>query len=105
MNQQPDQTDLFISGQGDYDTYRIPSMIVTPNGTLLAFCEGRRHSSSDTGDIDILLRRSTDGGETWGAIQVIWDDDSNTCGNPCPVVERNTGAVWVAADAQSRRRQ
>ena len=95
MNQQPDQADLFISGHGDYDTYRIPSIIVTPNGTLLAFCEGRRHGSSDTGDIDILLRRSEDLGETWGPIQVIWDDGPNTCGNPCPVIERNTGTVWL----------
>ena len=89
------QTDLFISGRGDYDTYRIPSIVVTPNGTLLAFCEGRKHGSSDTGDIDILLRRSEDLGETWGPIQVIWDDGPNTCGNPCPVIERNSGTVWL----------
>jgi sialidase-1 len=40
-----------------------------------------------------VLKRSTDGGRTWGPLQVIWDDDANTCGNPCPVVDEATGAV------------
>src|ERR1035437_6788136 len=58
------QTDVFVSGQGGYHTYRIPALIVTSNQTLLAFCEGRKHSRSDTGDIDLLLKRSTDSGKT-----------------------------------------
>jgi sialidase-1 len=41
------------------------------------------------------LRRSTDGGKTWGKLQVIWDDGNNTCGNPCAVLDRNTGTVWL----------
>ena len=53
---------VFISGTDGYDTYRIPAMVVTNKGTILAFCEGRKKSSSDTGDIDLLLRRSTDNG-------------------------------------------
>jgi len=55
---------LFESGKGGYDTYRIPAIIRTTKGTLLAFCEGRKNSSSDTGDIDLLLRRSLDNGFT-----------------------------------------
>ncbi|MGA1606806.1 MAG: sialidase family protein [Planctomycetota bacterium] len=88
-----DDDALWISGKGGYHTYRIPALIVTPKGTLLAFCEGRHASSSDTGDIDLLMRRSTDGGETWSATQVIFDDAENTCGNPCPVVDHETGRV------------
>ncbi|MFT5464753.1 MAG: sialidase-1, partial [Planctomycetota bacterium] len=89
------QTDVFVSGEGGYNTYRIPAAVVTNNGTVLAFCEGRRNGRSDTGDIDILLRRSDDNGKTWSDTQVVWDDKGNTCGNPCPVVDRETGTIWL----------
>src|SRR6478736_3772406 len=78
-----------------YHTYRIPAIIVTTNGTVLAFCEGRRKSRSDTGDIDLLVKRSTDSGRTWSAQQLIWSDDENTCGNPTPVVDQATGIIWL----------
>jgi sialidase-1 len=91
----PVESPVFVSGQDGYDTYRIPSVIVTPKGTVLAFCEGRKSSRSDTGDIDLLLKRSTDGGRTFSAAQCVWDDGPNTCGNPCPVVDRSTGMVWL----------
>ncbi|MCX7424044.1 MAG: sialidase family protein [Planctomycetia bacterium] len=91
----PVEMAVFVSGQDGYDTYRIPSVIVSPKGTVLAFCEGRKSSQSDTGNIDMLLKRSTDGGSTFSAAQVVWDDGPNTCGNPCPVVDRATGAVWL----------
>ena len=86
---------MFVSGQGGYHTYRIPALIVTSNQTLLAFCEGRKNSASDTGNIDLLLKRSTDGGKTWSEPQVVWDDGANTCGNPCPVVDKTTGTIWL----------
>ena len=84
-----------MAGQYGYHTYRIPALIVTTNKTLLAFCEGRKNSRSDTGDIDLLLKRSADGGKTWSAQQVVWDDGTNTCGNPCPVVDEQTGTIWL----------
>jgi len=90
-----EQVDVYISGQHGYHTYRIPSVIVTPKGTVLAFCEGRKHSRSDTGDIDLLVRRSEDGGRSFSAQQVVWDDGPNTCGNPCPVVDQKTGVIWL----------
>ena len=86
---------VFISGRSGYDTYRIPAMVVTNKGTILAFCEGRKKSSSDTGDIDLLLRRSTDNGKTWGKVQIIRDDGDNVCGNPCPVIDLETGTIWL----------
>ena len=69
----PVRSDVFISGRGGYHTYRIPAVILTPKGTLLAFCEGRKTSRSDHGDLDLLLRRSTDGGKTWGGMQVVYE--------------------------------
>jgi len=92
---EPRHTDLFRAGEGGYHTYRIPSLIETRQGMLLAFCEGRKGSSSDSGDIDLLLRRSNDGGATWSPVQTVWDDGPHTCGNPCPVVDRDTGTVWL----------
>ena len=86
-------TVLWEKGSGKYNNYRIPSLIVTQKGTVLAFCEGRE--DGDAGNIDLLLKRSEDGGKTWGEEQVIWDDKENTCGNPCPVVDKKTGRIWL----------
>lgn len=104
----PQQIDVYVSGRDGYRTYRIPSVIVTRQGTVLAFCEGRKNSSSDTGDIDLLLKRSTDGGKTFSKAQVVWDDGPNTCGNPCPVIDQRTGTIVLlmthnrGSDAESQ---
>lgn len=87
--------DLYVGGQDDYKGYRIPAMVVTRKGTILAFCEGRKSSLSDSGNIDLVLRRSTDGGKTWSPMHVIVDDGGNTAGNPCPVVDGATGTIWL----------
>lgn len=54
--------DLYVSGSEGYHTFRIPALLTTSSGTLLAFAEGRKNSASDTGDIDLVLKRSFDGG-------------------------------------------
>jgi sialidase-1 len=92
---EPQFTDVFVSGTNGYDTYRIPALIVTGKGTVLAFCEGRKNNRSDTGDIDLLVKRSRDSGKTWSGPEIVWDDGANTCGNPCPVVDQTTGVVWL----------
>ncbi|MBM4029555.1 MAG: exo-alpha-sialidase, partial [Planctomycetes bacterium] len=89
------QMDVYVSGTAGYHTYRIPSLIVTKKGTILAFCEGRKNSRSDTGDIDLLMKRSADGGKTWSDAMLVWNDKGNTCGNPCPVVDQGTGVIWL----------
>lgn len=58
------QTDIYVSGTAGYHTYRIPAIVATPKGALLGFCEGRKNGASDSGDIDLLLKRSTDGGKS-----------------------------------------
>jgi len=94
----PAQVDVFVSGTEGYHTYRIPGIVLSNEGTLLAFCEGRKTGRSDHGDLDLMLRRSTDGGNTWEPIGLVYEEGGTanvTIGNPCPVVDRTTGTIWL----------
>ena len=88
---------VFVSGTGGYHTFRIPALLEAADGTLLAFAEGRVNGRGDSGNIDLVLRRSADGGGTWGDLEVVWSDGANTAGNPCPVLDRRTGTIHLLA--------
>jgi sialidase-1 len=91
--------DLFVSGTNGYHTYRIPALIRTPTGTLLAFCEGRKKGRADDGDIDLVVRRSGDGAKSWEPQQIAYEDGGDnqvTIGNPCPVVDHETSTIWLS---------
>ena len=94
-----EQSDLYVSGTEGYHTFRIPSLVVSTRSTVLAFCEGRKESRSDTGNIHLMLKRSTDGGRTWGPLQIVYKEDDGpekvTCGNPCPVADEQTGEIHL----------
>lgn len=75
-------------------TYRIPALLATSKNTLLAFAEARREGGHDSGNIDTVVKRSTDGGKSWGAEIVVFDDGNHVAGNPCPVVDETTGRIW-----------
>jgi len=99
MNQMFEQMAVFVSGADGHHTYRIPATVVTTGGKLLAFCEGRRKGSGDHGDICLLLKHSLDNGETWSDQQIVYEDPTErdiTIGNPCPVVDQDTGAIWLS---------
>jgi sialidase-1 len=87
--------DLFTAGTEDCCVYRVPALAVSKTDVLLAFCEGRRSGRSDSGRIDILLKRSLDGGRTWQPTQLVGSDEDATCTNPSPVVDRDTGNVLL----------
>ncbi|WP_405829119.1 exo-alpha-sialidase [Streptomyces sp. NBC_01176] len=92
-----EQQVLFKAAQDPgYACFRIPAVVRTPRGTLLAFAEGRVHDCGDAGDIDIVVKRSTDGGRSWGPLQVVNEGAGDTHGNPAPVVDRETGRVVLA---------
>lgn len=93
----PTTTTVFRAGDDGYASYRIPAVIAAQNGDLLAFAEGRVTGAADDGNVDLVLKRSTDEGKTWGALQVIAEDASNFVGNPAPVVDPKTGRVVVLA--------
>lgn len=90
-------TTVFRSGEDGYATYRIPAIVRTAGGTLVAFAEGRVSTSADDGNVDLLAKRSTDGGRTWGALQVVSDMGSNFIGNPSPVVDEGSGRLVLLA--------
>ncbi len=66
-----EKTDLFAPGDNNVNLFRIPGIVVTPKGTILAYCEARRSPKGDWGEIEVHLRRSLDGGKTWLPIQHI----------------------------------
>lgn len=84
---------LFRAGDSGYKCFRIPAIVKSNAGTLLAFAEARKSGCGDAGNIDLVVRRSSDNGKTWSPLQIVWDDDNNTCGNPAPVVDEKTGKV------------
>ena len=84
---------VYSKGLNQVDTYRIPAVIQAKNGAILAFSEARFDSSKDTGNIDLVLRRSLDGGKTWGDVITVWNDANHVCGNPAPVVDFKTGRI------------
>jgi sialidase-1 len=90
-----EQQDLFVSGRGGYARYRIPALAVTTRGTVLAFCEARQFTGRDSDQIDLFLRRSYDGGRTFDGVQVVATQRDWVCGNPAPIVDVDTGTVWL----------
>lgn len=94
------QTDIFVSGQEGYFAYRIPAIEVAPDGSLLAFAEGRKHNLGDPGfegnDIDLVMKRSTDGGASWSALKVIEDPGERwSAANPATIVDRRSKRIWL----------
>lgn len=106
-----EKTDLFVANTGGYAHYRIPGIVATPRGTLLAYCEARKSTRGDWGTIDVMLRRSTDGGRTWdpprrivtppkevaknpvALRQQLARADEVTINNPVAIVDRRKGTV------------
>ncbi|WP_166828711.1 sialidase family protein [Thalassoroseus pseudoceratinae] len=108
---------VFEAGQDGYNVYRIPAMIKAANGDLLVFCEAR--VGGDASEIDLVLKRSTDSGKTWGPLQVVQESSDFqsyfpqdakvdiTIGNPCPVVDHmdpdHAGRIWLPFNLENDR--
>lgn len=88
---------VFQKGEEGYACFRIPAIVQSKSGTLLAFAEARKNSCSDTGNIDLVLKRSEDGGKNWSRIITVWDDQNNVCGNPVPIIDQATGKIILVA--------
>jgi sialidase-1 len=103
-----EQSNLFQAHQDDVAIFRIPGIVITPKGTVLAYCEARRNSAADWGEIEVHLRRSVDGGKTWEPARQIahhgermpgnprklnGGENEQTVNNPVAIVDRQSGAV------------
>lgn len=107
------ETVVYEATKDKHNYFRIPALTVTKKGTILAFSEARNTkpdfytgnealfpvepigSTKDLGDIDLVVKRSTDGGKTWESMITIADDYTNTCGNPAPVIVEATGRIYL----------
>lgn len=85
---------LWSSGENGYDTYRIPGIVVTANGVVLAYGVGRQKvKDGDWADMDIYLRRSTDGGNHWDKSQHMAGNTHGVTDNPVAIADRTPGVV------------
>ncbi len=109
-------TVVFEAGTDGYPIYRIPALVSAANGDPLAFCEARQ--GDDASEIDLVMKRSTDGGQSWGDLQVVQESDDFrdlfeadvpeiTVGNPAPVVDllstEHPGRVWLPFTLENDR--
>lgn len=116
LSEAEEATTVFQNGTEDYRVFRIPAIISAANGDLLAFCEAR--TGGDASTIDMVMKRSTDGGKTWGRLQVVQDHkefaefypDPKTeisVGNPAPVVDQidpdHAGRIWLPFTVENDR--
>jgi sialidase-1 len=85
---EPVRLDLFKAGKGGYELYRIPGLVVTSKGSLFAYCEARKSSRGDWGPIDILFRRSTDGGKTWSDPKLVAAVEGPHRKNPAALAQK-----------------
>jgi sialidase-1 len=105
-------TVVFESGREGYHTYRIPAIVRAEDGDLLAFAEGRKKGSADHGDIDIVLKRSSDNGQSWGPMLLVQDESDDPTanvwiGNPTPIVDlldpNRPGRIWLVFTRSNAR--
>ena len=87
--------DLFAAGESGVHTYRIPALLQTRKGTLLAIADARPDSSSDLpGRLWLVMRRSSDGGSTWSPARTLHKPASGGAGDASLLLEPGTGRVW-----------
>jgi hypothetical protein len=89
-----DETTLWDSTTDDHENFHVHALVVTPDDTILAFTEGR-FALSDGGPKDILLRRSTDGGQTWEPTQAVVPSGGQFWSNPTALVDEQTGDAFL----------
>ena len=86
--------DVFTSGEDGYVSIRIPAVLVTKAGSVLAFAEGRK-KATDQAENDMVMKRSTDGGQSWGELRVLQDDGANSLNNPTVVQDQQGGRIFL----------
>lgn len=114
----PVRQSLFVGGKEGYGCYRIPAMVTTTNGTIIAMADGRISGCGDIPNpLDLVMKRSFDNGKTWTPLQVVVNYGSTPTdkdvypgagvstpisrvsgGDAALLLDRQTGRVWVLYD-------
>ena len=92
------ETKVYEKNGDSYAGYRIPSILKAADGSLLGFCEARKNSLSDYGYIDIVVKKSDDNGATWSEQTIALSDGVNTFGNPCCVLDKDSGTIHMVCN-------
>jgi sialidase-1 len=94
--------DVFTAGEYGYFCFKIPALVYTQNGSLLAFAEARKLSCADHTWIDLVVKRSVDNGNSWSAAILVYSNSSSgpngsnvTIGNAAPVQLRENGRILL----------
>lgn len=91
-----EQVDVFVAGQDNVHEYRIPGIVTSNAGTLIAFCDARMRKEGDPpNDIDMVMKRSVDGGKTWSPLRTLVDNGLGAAADSCGFVDRQTGTIWI----------
>jgi sialidase-1 len=98
-NQTFEFTNLFNSGDLDDGCYRIPALITASNGDVIAAIDERVENCGDlrsNRDINIVIRRSSDNGETWSEIETVIDYPfGESASDPSMILDRETSTLWM----------
>lgn len=91
-----EQVDVFVAGQDGVYEYRIPGIVTSNKGTLIAFCDARMRKEGDPpNDIDMVMKRSVDGGRTWSPLRTLVNNGAGAAADSCGFVDRQTGTIWI----------
>lgn len=108
---------VFVAGESGYNCFRIPALVTTTKGTVIAVADGRLSGCGDIPNpLDLVAKRSFDNGQTWGPLQVIANYGSDphdrdtypqngltniarvAGGDAALLLDRTNGRVWVLYD-------
>ncbi|WP_425398748.1 sialidase family protein [Aeoliella sp.] len=91
------EQDVLVAGQEGYSVYRIPGFSVAADGSLLLFAEGRPGGADPgaPGDIDLVFKRSEDGGATWSNLSVLHAQSGFDYSDPRALVDNSSSTVHL----------
>lgn len=95
LNSDPELYTVFGAGKDNVNTYRIPSLVVANDGSIIVFGEARRISWRDKSRTDVVIKRSTDNGKTWSEMKDITKGSTGAFMDPTPVVDKQTGEIFL----------